>query len=94
MNVFSRITIYRFERRRTGMKIKASVTLSEEILKEVDKVSSQYGSRSNFIEKAIRDFLAAEAKRTRDRQDSKILNRRADVLNKEASDVLFYQVGL
>jgi len=76
------------------MKIKASVTLSEEILKEVDKVSSQYGSRSNFIEKAIRDFLAAEAKRTRDRQDSKILNRRADVLNKEASDVLFYQVGL
>ncbi len=76
------------------MKIKASVTLSEEILKEVDKVSSQYGSRSNFIEKAIRDFLAAEAKRTRDRQDSKILNRRADVLNKEASDVLSYQVGL
>ena len=76
------------------MKIKTSITLSEEILKEVDKVSSQYGSRSNFIEKAIRDFLAAEAKRTRDRQDSKILNRRADVLNKEASDVLFYQVGL
>ena len=76
------------------MKIKTSITLSEEILKEVDKLSSQYGNRSVLIEQAIREFLAAGAKRKRDLQDIEILNRRADILNKEAEDVLSYQVDL
>ena len=76
------------------MKIKTSITISEEILHEIDKLVSQYGNRSILIEKAIRDFLAAEAKRTRDLQDAEILKLRADALNKEAADVLSYQVDL
>ena len=76
------------------MKIKTSITISEEILYEIDKLVSQYGNRSILIEKAIRDFLAAEAKRTRDLQDAEILKLRADALNKEAADVLSYQVDL
>ena len=76
------------------MKIKTSITLSEEILKEVDKLSSRYGNRSVLIEQAIREFLAAGEKRRRDLQDIEILNRRADALNKEAEDVLSYQVDL
>ena len=79
---------------KANMKIKTSITLSEEIIKEVDELSSQYGNRSALIEKAIRDFLAAEAKRIRDSQDSEILNRRSDALNKEAEDVLSYQVAV
>ena len=74
------------------MKIKTSITLSEELISEIDELSSQYGNRSLLIERAIRDFLAAEAKRKRDLQDIEILNRRADALNKEAEDVLAYQV--
>lgn len=46
------------------------------------------------IERAIRDFLAAQAKRQRELQDLDILNRRADALNKEAEDVLSYQVDV
>ena len=76
------------------MKIKTSITLSEEILKEVDKLSGRYGNRSILIEQAVREFLAAGAKRRRDLRDIEILNRRADALNKEAEDVLSYQVDL
>jgi metal-responsive CopG/Arc/MetJ family transcriptional regulator len=39
------------------------------------------GNRSALIERAIRDFLSAQAKRKRDSQDLEILDRRADALN-------------
>jgi Arc/MetJ-type ribon-helix-helix transcriptional regulator len=76
------------------MKVKTSVTLSEELLPQIDELSGRFGNRSAVIEKAIRDFLAVEAKRRRDIQDMEILNRRGDALNKEAEDVLSYQVDL
>ena len=76
------------------MKIKTSITLSEELISEIDELSSQYGNRSLLIERAIRDFLAAESKRRRDLQDSEIINQRADALNREAEDVLSYQVDV
>jgi len=76
------------------MKIKTSITLSEELISEIDGLSDQYGNRSLFIEQAIRDFLAIRAKRKRDLQDIEILNQRADALNKEAEDVLAYQVDV
>ena len=77
-----------------SVKIKTSVTLSEELIQQIDALSSQYGTRSALIEQAVRDFLAARAKRTRDAQDLEILNRRAEMLNVEAEDVLSYQVDL
>lgn len=76
------------------MKVKTSITLSEDLIKKIDELSRQYGNRSALIEKAIRDFLTTEAKRRRDIQDMEILNRRSDEFNKEAEDVLSYQVDL
>ena len=76
------------------MKVKTSITISEDLIREIDELSSQYGNRSALIEKAIRDFLTAEANRRRDIKDIEILNRRSDALNKEAEDVLAYQVDL
>ena len=76
------------------MKVKTSVTLSEELIRQIDALSSQYGTRSALIEQAVRDFLAAQVQRTRDAQDLEILNRRAEALNAEAEDVLSYQVDL
>ena len=61
---------------------------------QIDALSNQYGTRSALIEQAVRDFLTAQAKRTRDAQDLEILNRRAEMLNVEAEDVLSYQVDL
>jgi tetratricopeptide (TPR) repeat protein len=76
------------------MKVKTSITLSAELIRQIDALASQYGTRSALIERAVRDFLAAQAKRTREAQDLEILNRRAEALDAEAEDVLSYQVEL
>ena len=76
------------------MKVKTSITLSEELIHAMDALSSQYGTRSALIEQAVRDFLATVAQRQREAQDLEILIRRAEVLNVEAADVLSYQVEL
>ncbi len=76
------------------MKVKTSITLSEDLVRRMDEMAGEYGNRSALIERAIRDFLSAQAKRRRDSQDLEILNRRADALNEEAEDVLSYQVDV
>jgi metal-responsive CopG/Arc/MetJ family transcriptional regulator len=76
------------------MKVKTSVTLSEELLRQIDALSSQYGTRSALIERAVRDFLATAAQRQWEARDLEILNRRAEALNAEAADVLSYQMEL
>jgi Arc/MetJ-type ribon-helix-helix transcriptional regulator len=58
------------------MKVKIPVTLSEELLPQIDQLTGRFGNRSAVIEKAIRDFLAVESKRRRDVEDMEILNRR------------------
>ena len=91
MGVFTQLS-----RRDEGfiMKVKTSITLSEDLVRQIDELSGQYGNRSSLIERAIRNFLAAQAKRRRDAQDTEILNRCADALNREAGDVLSYQVDV
>jgi len=76
------------------MKVKTSITLSEELIRQMDALLSQYGTRSALIERAVRDFLATAAQRQREARDLEILNRRAEALNAEAADVLSYQIEL
>ena len=76
------------------MKVKASVTLSEDLMSQIDALSSRYGNRSALIEQAVRRFLVVEERRKRDSQDLKIINANAESLNEEAMDVLSYQVDL
>lgn len=75
------------------MKIKTSITLSEDILEAVDKYSGKQ-KRSEFIEQAIRAFIEDLIRRERDKRDLDVINRRAERLNEEALDVLSYQVPL
>jgi hypothetical protein len=60
----------------------------------MDKLMGRSGNRSAFVEQALRDYLSAKAQQIRDAKDLEILNRRAHDLNKEAKDVLSYQVEL
>jgi len=78
----------------SSMKIKTSITLSEDLIIEMDKLMGRSGNRSALVEQALRDYLAAKAQQIRDAKDLEILNRRAHKLNKEAQDVLSYQVEL
>ena len=72
------------------MKVKTSITLSEDLLDEVDRAAGSE-SRSTFIEGVLRGFLRKRALDQEQDRDRGILDRVAEALNEEASDVLRYQ---
>lgn len=72
------------------MKVKTSITLSEDLLRAVDELAKS-SSRSEVIEDAVRDFLAARARAARDTRDLEIMNKLADGYNVETADLLTYQ---
>ena len=74
------------------MKVKTSITLTEDLLKVIDEQSGPHRSRSDFIEKAVRAYVAQVIRDQKNARDLEIINRQADRLNKEAKDVLTYQV--
>jgi len=76
------------------VKVKTSISLSEDLIRQVDSLAGRFGNRSALIEKAVREFLANQAERKRNARDLEILNKRADALNEEALDVLAYQVDI
>jgi metal-responsive CopG/Arc/MetJ family transcriptional regulator len=74
------------------MKVKTSITLSPDVLEAIDARAGRGRTRSEFIETALRAFLDQTRRQERDARDLDILNRRAEQLNREAADVLTYQV--
>ena len=76
------------------MKIKTSITLSDEVLKAIDLYIGDYKSRSEFLEIAARKLIIDLARKKAEKRDLEIINRCADSLNAEAEDVLTFQVPL
>jgi metal-responsive CopG/Arc/MetJ family transcriptional regulator len=76
------------------MKVKTSITLSEELIRSIDELFGGQKNRSELIEKAVRDYVERQTQKKRDLKDLDILNKKADKLNREAEDVLSYQVNL
>ena len=75
------------------MKLRTSITLSEDVLKGVERAARKTGeSRSEAIERLLRESLAARARHAADRRDLALIDRYADELNAEAEDVLAYQI--
>jgi len=74
------------------MKRKTSITLSEDVLEAIDKRSGDAKNRSDFIETAIRAYIAKLIRDEQNKKDLDIINRHADRLNIEAADVLAFQV--
>ena len=73
------------------MKMKTSITLSEDLIQSIDEFSGGRKNRSELIERALRDYLDRHARLKRDLEDLAILNKKGDKLNREAEDVLSYQ---
>ena len=78
----------------SSMKVKTSITLSAPLLKTIDRTVRKGQSRSEVIERLLRESLVAGARRAADRRDLSLINDHADALNAEAEDVLGYQVDL
>ena len=75
------------------MKEKISITLSRNLLKAIDQLAGSRHSRSAFIERILRRYLRERARATIHARDLERINRAADRLNREAEDVLEYQVS-
>ena len=73
------------------MKEKTSITLSKEVLANIDRMAGSRRSRSAFIEDILNRYLIEQAKAARDARELELINRHADELNAEAEDVLRYQ---
>ena len=76
------------------MKVKTSITLSEDVLERLDAVAESKESRSRVIERLLRQSFSEQARRERDLRDLELIDRNADELNDEAEDVLSFQVDL
>ena len=76
----------------SSMKVKTSITLSEDLVKILNRYAAD--NRSEFIEKALRSFIAQLARDEKTARDIGIINDQAEALNAEAEDVLAYQVKL
>jgi metal-responsive CopG/Arc/MetJ family transcriptional regulator len=74
-----------------SMKEKTFITLSRDVLKNVDRLAGSKHSRSAFIEAVLRRYLRERMRAERDARDIAMINRDADRLNAEAEDVLCYQ---
>jgi metal-responsive CopG/Arc/MetJ family transcriptional regulator len=75
------------------MKVKASVTLSEDLLRAVDELA-RLSSRSEVIERALKEFFAARARAERDARDLELMNAHADAINVETADLMTYQTWI
>lgn len=69
------------------MKVKTSITLSQELLKAIDQ---RHSNRSEFIEKGMRAYLRELKRRERDAHDAAIYAKHADELNRQALESLEY----
>jgi len=75
------------------MKVKTSITLSPDILRRIDaRLEGQQRSRSDFIEEAVRAYLAHADRLALQAREAALLRKHAAALNAEMADVLEYQV--
>ena len=74
------------------MKVKTSITHSSSLLAAIEEQAESFKNRSEFIDVAVRAFLAQQHHEARESRDLAIIAERADRLNAEAAEVSEYQV--
>jgi metal-responsive CopG/Arc/MetJ family transcriptional regulator len=76
------------------MKKRISITLSTDLLSEIDRMIGSDGSRSAFIEKVLNDHFRNVERQAIHQRDFELINANADYLNREMEDVLRYQADI
>ena len=76
------------------MKEKTSITLSSDLLKEIDRNAGSKASRSAVIESILREHFKEKLRQAIHLRDLELINANADYLNREAMDVLRYQAPI
>jgi len=73
------------------MKAKTSITLSRDVLVQLDRLAGSKYSRSAMIEQVLREYLKERARAAIAARDLERINAAADELTAEALDALEYQ---
>ena len=74
-----------------SMKQKTSITLSEDVLRELDQSAQPGESRSGYIERVLRRHFRRRAHEAEQARDLERINAGADRLNAEMAEVLEFQ---
>jgi metal-responsive CopG/Arc/MetJ family transcriptional regulator len=75
------------------MKMKTSLTLSEDLVASIDKLAGSKASRSAYIEQILREFVDGRAQARKDAREIAAINRHAAQLNAEMRDALSFQAN-
>ena len=75
------------------MKIKTSITLSPEVLADLDRLVGDGTNRSQLIERAVREFIRNAKRQQRDAADRSTLDAHAEEFSREMEETLGYQIG-
>jgi metal-responsive CopG/Arc/MetJ family transcriptional regulator len=76
------------------MKLKTSITLSEDILAELDRETGSRVTRSAFIEGVLREYFSQKVRQAIHTRDLELINANIDYLTREAEDVDQYQAPI
>jgi predicted transcriptional regulator len=76
-----------------SMREKTSITLSSEVLAKVDRLAGSKRSRSAVIEQVLGDYFTERSRTAAHARDVERINASAEHLNREAAEVLEYQVS-
>lgn len=74
-----------------SMKVKTSITLSSEVLNEIEQNLGVNENKSRFIENAVVYYLYQRQKAARNKTELNLINQYAEELNHEAEEVLGFQ---
>jgi metal-responsive CopG/Arc/MetJ family transcriptional regulator len=74
-----------------SMKKKTSITLSEDLLEQLDRTAGPGASRSAYIERVLRRHFRRRARAAEQARDLEILNGSAQRLNADMASVLEFQ---
>ena len=76
------------------MKAKTSITLSSDILAQVDRTAGSKASRSAFIENVLREYFKARMREAISARDLELINAHSDYLAREARELDEYQAPI
>jgi metal-responsive CopG/Arc/MetJ family transcriptional regulator len=76
------------------MKQKTSITLSSDLLKEIDRMAGSKASRSAFIENVLREFFKAKVREAISARDLELINAHVDSLIRESQELDEYQAPI
>jgi metal-responsive CopG/Arc/MetJ family transcriptional regulator len=73
------------------MKVRTSVTLPKELLIQVDALVGKNRKRSAVVESALIEYVAKEKPSPLNLRDIEIINRNAELINKQVEETLEFQ---